>query len=109
MTNAHSASAPDTETHATATVDLRGDGYLLVPRALAERRFPHDVVFVTLREGEMWLLPANGAGAGGFLLKRRNVQGDRAVLVLEAVPPGTPPGPRPARWDDAACALRLPL
>ena len=94
---------------ATAAVELRDDGYLLVPGALAERRFPNDLVFVTLRDGEMWLLPVSGAGAGGFLLKRRNAAGDRAVLVAEAVPAGTAPGPRPARWDGDACALRVAL
>ena len=90
-------------------VTLRDDGYLLVPRALAETHFPSDAVFVTLRDGEMWLLPTSGAGAGGFLLKRRNAAGDRAVLVSEAVPPGTAPGPRAARWDGGACALRVAL
>ena len=99
--------APDTA--ASETVELRDDGYLLIPRALAELRFPNDLVFVTLRDGEMWLLPVSGAGAGGFLLKRRNASGDRAVLVMEAVPPGTAPGPRAARWDADACALRVAL
>jgi hypothetical protein len=94
---------------AGATVELRDDGYLLVPRALAEARFPSGAVFVSLRDGEMWLLPTSGAGAGGFLLKQRNVAGDRAVLVAEAVPGGTAPGPRPARWDADACALRVSL
>ncbi|MGB3544191.1 hydrogenase maturation protease [Rubrivirga sp.] len=93
----------------TSTVTLRDDGYLLVPRALAEERFPSGAVFVTLRDGQMWLLPTSGAGAGGFLLKRRNAAGDRAVLVLEAVPSGTAPGDRTARWDDDACALRITL
>ena len=92
-----------------ASVELRDDGYLLVPGALAEARFPNDLVFVTLRDGEMWLLPVSGAGAGGFLLKRRNAAGDRAVLVAEAVPPGTPPGPRAGRWDGDVCALRVAL
>ena len=96
-------------TETVVEVDLRDDGYLRVPRALAEDRFPNDLVFVTLRDGEMWLLPVSGAGSGGFLLKRRNASGDRAVLVLEAVPKGTPPGPRSARWDAEACALRVSL
>lgn len=90
-------------------VELRDDGYLLVPRALAADRFPNDLVFVTLRDGEMWLLPARGPGGGGFILKQRNVEGDRAVLVKEAVPAGTPAGPRAGVWDPDACALRFPL
>ena len=94
---------------AEATVELRDDGYLLIPRDLAATRFPNDVLFVTLRDGEMWLLPARGPAGGGFILKQRNPQGDRAVLVWEAVPDGTPPGPRPAVWDADACAIRLPL
>jgi hypothetical protein len=96
-------------TDAPPTVEFRDDGYLLIPRDLAADRFPNDLVFVTIRDGEMWLLPTRGPGGGGFLLKQRNAAGDRAVLVWEAVPPGTPPGTRPAVWDAEACALRLPL
>lgn len=102
------AAAPNAE-DVQATVELRPDGYLLVPAALARDRFPHDLAFVTLRDGEMWLLPARGPGGGGFLLKQRNPAGDRAILVLEAVPSGTPPGLRAARWDAEAAALRVPL
>ena len=105
MTPDLTADRPVTE----ATVELRDDGYLLIPRDLAATRFPNDVLFVTLRDGEMWLLPARGPAGGGFILKQRNPQGDRAVLLWEAIPNGTPPGPRPAVWDDDACAIRLPL
>lgn len=91
------------------SVELRDDGHLLIPRALAADRFPNDLVFVTIRDGELWLLPTRGPGGGGFILKQRNAAGDRAVLLWEAIPPGTPPGERPAVWDPDACALRFPL
>ncbi|MEM1115943.1 MAG: hydrogenase maturation protease [Bacteroidota bacterium] len=94
---------------AEATVEIRDDGYLLVPRALAASRFPNDLVFASVRDGELWLLPARGPAGGGFILKQRNPHGDRAVLLWEALPEGTPPGPRAAIWDPDACAIRLPL
>lgn len=109
MSNAPLTDPTPDEAVAEATVDLRADGYLLVPRSLAAARFPNDVLFATRRSGELWLLPARGPAGGGFILKQRNPAGDRAVLLREAVPEGTPPGPRPAVWDADACAIRLPL
>ncbi|MEM9665990.1 MAG: hydrogenase maturation protease [Bacteroidota bacterium] len=88
---------------------LREDGYLLIPRDVAADHFPNDLLFATIRDGEMWLLPTRGPAGGGFILKQRNAAGDRAVLLREAVPPGTSPGQRPATWDAQVCALRLPL
>lgn len=90
-------------------VDLTATGYLHMPAELAEHHFAGDGLVALLREPELWLLPTRGAAAGGLLLKRRNRRGDRSVLIWEALPPGTPPGPRPAFWDEANGALRVAL
>jgi hypothetical protein len=90
-------------------IDLTPTGYLHLPAELAERHFAGDGLVALLREPELWLLPTRGGAAGGLLLKRRNARGDRSVLIWEQLPPGTPPGPRRARWDEANGALRVAL
>jgi hypothetical protein len=90
-------------------VELTAGGYLQLPAELAERHFPGDGLVALVRASELWLLPTRGAAAGGLLLKRRNPRGDRSVLIWEQLPPGTPPGPRPACWDEAGGALRVAL
>lgn len=90
-------------------IDLTPAGYLHLPADLAARHFPRDVLVAIVREGELWLLPLRGPAAGGLLLKQRNLQGDRSVLVNELLPQGTAPGPRAASWDDQRGALRVTL
>lgn len=91
------------------TVTLSASGYLHLPADLAARHFPRDVLVALVREGELWLLPLRGPAAGGLLLKQRNLQGDRSVLLSELLPAGTAPGPRAASWDDQRGALRVAL
>lgn len=90
-------------------VELTAQGYLQLPAELAERHFPGDGLVALPRPPELWLLPTRGAAAGGLLLKRRNLRGDRSVLIREQLPEGTPPGPRPAFWDETNGALRVAL
>jgi hypothetical protein len=90
-------------------VELTAQGYLHLPAELARRYFPNDLLVALPRGGELWLLPTRGAAAGGLLLKQRNARGDRSVLIWELLPPGTPPGPRPAHWDEHDRALRVAL
>jgi len=90
-------------------IELTAAGYLHLPAELARRHFPADVLVALPRGPELWLLPLRGPQAGGLLLKQRNLQGDRSVLVRELLPEGTPPGPRPAFWDERGGALRLAL
>jgi hydrogenase maturation protease len=90
-------------------VELTGQGYLRVTAALAARCFPGGALVASLRGPEMWLIPLYGPGAGGLLLKRRNAQGDRSVLVTEVIPPEVAPGVYPAFWDEREAALRVAL
>jgi len=91
------------------TVELTDTGYLLLPAEVADAHFPKDLLFAIHRPPELWLLPARGPAAGGLLMKQRNVDGDRSVLIWEAIPNDTPPGPRPATWDASNGALRVAL
>jgi hypothetical protein len=84
-------------------------GYLQIPAELAGRYFPNDVLVVLVRDAELWLLPTRGAMAGGLLLKQRNRQGDRSVLIWEILPANTPSGSRNAFWDVQNGALRVAL
>lgn len=93
----------------TLEVELTALGYLHLPAELAGRYFPQDVLVALPRGPELWLLPTRGAAAGGLLLKQRNPRGDRSVLIWELLPPGTPPGPRAAFWDERGGALRVAL
>lgn len=93
----------------TLEVELSAQGYLHLAADLARRFFPHDVLVALPRGPELWLMPTRGAAAGGLLLKQRNARGDRSVLIWELLPPGTPPGPRLAFWDERSGALRVAL
>lgn len=90
-------------------VELTGQGYLRVTADVAARCFPKNLLVASLRDREMWLIPLHGPGAGGLLLKQRNSQGDRSVLLTEVLPAGTAPGVYPAVWDDREAALRVAL
>lgn len=84
-------------------------GYLVLRSELARRCFPSDTVLALRRDRELWLLPTRGAAAGGLVLKQRNMDGDRSVLVREVLDDAPITGPRSAFWDDANGALRVAL
>jgi hypothetical protein len=90
-------------------VTLSDGGYLILPATLAREHFPHDTLLALLRGTELWLLPTRGAGGGGLLLKQRNPQGDRSVLVREVLADRPVAGCLPAFWDAAQGALRVAL
>jgi hydrogenase maturation protease len=90
-------------------VRLTADGYLQLAAPIARQYFPDDVLVALVRNGELWLVPLRGAGAGGLLLKQRNPQGDRSVLIWEVLPPDTPSGVFSAYWDENSKALRVVL
>lgn len=95
----------------TVTVEFTAQGYLRLEAAVAERFFPHDVLIPLIEERSLWLLPSRGAAAGGLILKRRNPQGDRSVLIHEALGVlGLPaPGPRRGFWNETRGGLAIPL
>ena len=84
-------------------------GYMHISADIAQTYFPEDVLVAIAKGPELWLFPLRGAAAGGLLLKQRNLKGDRSVVIWEVLPPNTPPGPRPAFWDDRQKALRVAL
>jgi hypothetical protein len=90
-------------------IELTPNGYLHLPADLARTHFPHDVLVALYRDEALWLLPTRGPAAGGLLLKQRNLQGDRSVLIWEVLPPNTPPGLHHAEWDEGRGALRVDL
>ncbi len=91
------------------TVTLTAQGYLHLPAKVAATYFPHDLLVALVKEREVWLLPTRGPEAGGLLLKQRNRDGDRSVLLWEVLPEGTRPGPKPTFWDADQGALRMAL
>lgn len=93
----------------TLAVELTEQGYLRLDVELAQRYFPNDALAALARGPELWLTPLRGGGGGGLILKRRNLHGDRSVLIWEALPPATVPGRRPAFWDAERAALRVAL
>lgn len=90
-------------------IELTEKGYLHLPADLAQRYFPNDALVALLHADELWLLPTRGPAAGGLLLKQRNRQGDRSVLIWEVLPPDVQPGQLAALWDDEHGALRIRL
>ncbi|MDJ0753895.1 MAG: hypothetical protein QNJ45_10280 [Ardenticatenaceae bacterium] len=93
----------------SCTVEISAEGYLRLTAEVAQTYFPEDVLVPLVKEKELWLMPLRGAAAGGLLLKQRNAQGDRSVVIWEALPPHTQPGMRTAFWDETQGALRVAL
>lgn len=91
------------------TVEFTEDGYLRLDARLAAARFPSDAAVAAVRDGAFWLIPLRGPRSGGLLLKQRNPAGDRSILVREVLGDQVLSGIRPAYWDDAQSALRIPL
>lgn len=93
----------------TAQIELTAHGYLILTSQVARTFFPNDTLLAMPRGQELWLLPTRGPGGGGLMLKQRNLQGDRSVLVREALNDAYPVGQLPAFWDDQSGALRVAL
>ncbi len=63
----------------TARIDVR-NGTVHIPADVADRYFDGiDAVVVLIRDGLLWILPVRQTAAGGCLLKRRNLAGDRVA------------------------------
>jgi tetratricopeptide (TPR) repeat protein len=88
-------------------VEITSDGYLRLTRAVAGRFFPGDTL-VAVREGDgLLLLPTRGSAGGGLILKQRNHEGDRSVLVAEALAFQMSAGRHAAQWDEHVAGLRV--
>lgn len=92
-----------------ATVEFTADGYVRLDAALAASRFASDAVAAVVSDDDFLLIPLRGPRSGGLLLKQRNPAGDRSVLIHEVLYGRIPVGVRPAYWDEARGALRIPL
>jgi hydrogenase maturation protease len=90
-------------------VQFTAAGYLVLDADVAKTYFPGDVLVALRRGPELWLLPTRGAAAGGLILKQRNAQRDRSVLVRETLNDEVHEGVRDAFWDDSNGALRVAL
>ena len=90
-----------------------GDGRVLLPRATC-KQYLAGVFSAALveRDGQVFLVPLSGPGAGGMLLKQRNALGDHVLLAtdfLSGLGFGRFSAGRdfPVRWMAAAGALLI--
>lgn len=91
-------------------LELKEDGYLIIPADVAERYLGGCMSVLVIPRGmHFTLLPLPTSAQGGLLLKRINKEGDRAVLLWELLPPGTPSGKKKAVWSDEEGGLVVSL
>ena len=90
-------------------IELTERGYLILPVEVAERYFPGDSLVAIPRGQQLWLLPIQGQESGGLLMKRRNLRGDRSVLLVEVLGENARAGHYQPHWDEAASALIIDL
>lgn len=88
-------------------LEITARGYLILPQNVAAEYFPEDSCVALMREEELWILPIRSSASGGLLLKQRNLQGDRSILVWEALPDEYRSGNFNANWDAENGALRI--
>jgi hydrogenase maturation protease len=91
----------------TIELEIDGEGYLRISKADAARFFPENSFVPLWRNKELHLLPTRGAAAGGLLLKQRNPQGDRSVLISEVFEFQYPVGIFQATWNEELCGLAV--
>ena len=92
-----------------AELHFSADGYLRMSREVAAEFFPSDSLLVLFNADQICLLPTRGPAAGGLMLKQRNPQGDRSVLVSESLHFQRIDGDFEAIWDEKIGGLRLDL
>jgi hypothetical protein len=90
-------------------VEITPNGYLRLSRDVASRYFPNDVLLALCRDQTLLLLPTRGPAAGGMILKQRNPQGERSVLVNEVFAFRVQSGSYQAIWDENIGGLRVPI
>ncbi|HMO16066.1 MAG TPA: hydrogenase maturation protease [Pirellulaceae bacterium] len=90
-------------------VEIDDSGYLKLNQADADRFFPENSLVPVWRDEQLYLLPTRGAAAGGLMLKQRNLEGDRCLLISEVFHFRPPVGTFSARWDERYSGLRIIL
>ena len=96
-------------TRSSLSFELSSDGYLRLSREDAADFFPEDTLLAMWRDETLVLLPTRGAAAGGLMLKQRNAEGDRSLLISEVFAFEIPVGTYTAIWDDGIGGLRVNL
>lgn len=91
------------------TCELTAGGDLRLSAALTERYFPAGVCVAQMAGDDLVLLPLHGAGNGGLMFKRRNLAGDRSLLVSEVLGFRPRAGRFPVNWHEARGALVVAL
>ncbi|MEZ6096827.1 MAG: hydrogenase maturation protease [Pirellulaceae bacterium] len=91
-------------------IEFTAEGYMRIGADVAQRFFPEEMLVPLWRDDRLVLLPTRGAAAGGMILKRRNVAGDRCLLLSETFGfEQLPVGTFPATWNEKMGALELRL
>lgn len=92
-------------------LELTTQGYLRIPaEVIAERFGDASSVLISIDDGDLLVGQLGSRAVGGFILKRTNLRGDGAVLVIEPLREGEwHAGPREVVWDPGARALRIPI
>lgn len=88
-------------------LEITDRSYLILPFDLARAHFPEDACVALFRPPELWLMPLHKSQTGGLLLKQRNREGDRSVLLFEVLPEDIRAGTYAAFWDERQGALRV--
>ena len=98
------------ETMGTVNVELKEDGYLIIPNEIINKYFKNSLSVIVIPKGMQFIvIPLSNDKQGGLLLKRINVKGDSAVLVWELLPPGIKFGSKKAIWDEKEGGLVISL
>ncbi len=98
------------ETMGTTDLELKEDGYLVIPEKIVNRYFPNSLSVIVVPKGmQFTIIPLSNDKQGGLLLKRINSKGDAAVLVWELLPPGIKSGKKKAVWDEKEGGLIVSL
>lgn len=90
-------------------VEITSDGYLRLTQAVAGLFFPGDTLIGLRKDDDLLLLPTRGSAGGGLILKQRNPDGDRSVLITETLDFEPPAGRYMATWDDRVAGLRVAM
>lgn len=90
-------------------VEITSDGYLRLTQAVAGLFFSGDTLVALRKDNDLLLLPTRGSAGGGLILKRRNPDGDRSVLIAETLDFEAPAGRYMAEWDDRVAGLRVAM
>ncbi len=98
------------ETMGTFEIELKEDGYMIIPNDIAEKYFSTSMTAIVIPKGmQFTIIPLSNDKQGGLLLKKINSKGDRALLIWEMLPPGIKYGKKKAIWSEEEGGLVVSL